>query len=98
MSVLDAVVADERKQERVNVRLSASAKKTLERAAAVSGRSASDFIVSSALDAAYEAIEAHERMKLIAEDREVFMRALVKPPAPNKALRDAAKRHNKILK
>ncbi|MCH8917610.1 MAG: DUF1778 domain-containing protein [Alphaproteobacteria bacterium] len=99
MAALDAVLpSDERKQERVNVRLSSSVKSTLEYAAAVSGRSVSDFIVSSALRAAHEAIENHERMKLIAEDRVVFMRALSKPPAPNKALRDAAKSHKKILK
>ncbi len=99
MPALDEEVAtDERKQERVNVRLSSSVKKTLEYAAAVSGRSVSDFIVSSALSAAHEAIEDHERMKLIAEDREVFMQALLKPPAPNKALRDAAKSHKKFLK
>jgi uncharacterized protein (DUF1778 family) len=96
MAALDAV--DERKQERVNVRLSPSVKKTLEHAAAVSGRSVSDFIVSSALSAAHEAIEDHERMKLMAEDRDAFARALLKPPAPNKALRDAVKRHKKILK
>lgn len=99
MAALDEDVAtDERKRERVNVRLSPSVKSTLEFAAAVSGRSVSDFIVSSALRAAHETIADHERMKLIAEDREVFMQALLKPPAPNKALRDAAKRHKKILK
>jgi len=99
MGALDAILpADERKQERINVRLSRSVKKTLDYAAAVSGRSASDFIVSSALKAAHEAIEAHEKMKLIAEDRELFAQALLNPPRPNKALRDAAKRYKKILK
>jgi len=99
MAALDFVLPlGERKQERVNVRLSLSVKKTLEYAAAVSGRSVSDFIVSSTLSAAHETIEDHERMKLIAEDREVFMQALLNPPAPNKALRDAVKRHKKILK
>ncbi len=99
MAALDEDVAtDERKDERVNVRLSSSVKSTLEYAAAVTGRSVSDFMVSSALSAAHEAIEDHERMKLIAEDREVFLQALLKPRVPNKALRDAAKRHKKILK
>lgn len=87
---------EEQKEQRINLRASAAVKNTLVRAAAVSGRSLSDFIVASALDAAHSAIENHERLSLSAEDREVFLNAIFNAPAPNKELRNAAKRYKQL--
>ncbi len=85
-----------KKDERIAVRLPADAKRALEDAAAISGRSLTDFVIDSAMAAAREAIENTERIRLGQEDRAVFMAALADPPEPNKALRDAAARHRKM--
>ncbi len=81
------------KEERIGVRTSVAVKSTLIRAASISGRSLSDFIVNSALEAAKQTIETEERLSLSAEDREVFLAALFTPPSPNAALVDAAKKY-----
>ena len=84
------------KDERIFVRVSADVKRTLERAAEVSGRSLSDFVVSSAFSAARETIEGVERMVLTEEDRIVFLEALSNPPPPNDALKEAAAWYKKL--
>lgn len=95
---LDVVTRRRRhKDERVYVRVSEDVKRTLERAAEVTGRSLSDFVVGSAFDAARKAIEDAERMHLAAGDRAVFLAALSTPPAPNDALKAAAARHKKLI-
>lgn len=78
------------KKERVNFRVSREVKHTLVRAAEITGRSLSDFIADSAFNAALQAIEGVERMRLADEDRAVFMAALANPPEPNAALKSAA--------
>ncbi len=83
------------KRERIAVRLTPTAKRALERAAEVSGRSLSDFVVDSAFRAARQTIEEHERLRLTGADRKVFLAALDKPPKPNKALRAAASRYRR---
>jgi uncharacterized protein (DUF1778 family) len=84
------------KSERIAVRLTPTAKQALERAAEVSGRSLSDFVVDSAFRAARQTIEEHERLRLTREDRKVFLAALDNPPKPNRALRAAAARYRKL--
>ena len=85
-----------RKEERVNFRVSPEVKQTLLRAAEVSGRSLSDFVVSSAFDAAQKTIEEVENVRLAIKDRAVFLEALSNPPAPNDALKAAAARYQKL--
>jgi uncharacterized protein (DUF1778 family) len=81
------------RSERVEARVTPEQKKLLERAAALEGRSLTDFVLSSAQAAAAETISRHELLKLTREDQDVFVAALLKPPAPNKALRTAAARY-----
>jgi uncharacterized protein (DUF1778 family) len=76
--------------------LAPETKQALEHAARLTGRSLTDFVVDSALGAAQRAIDSHERLRLTIEDREAFLSALAKPPAPNKALRAAAGRHRRL--
>ena len=92
-----AVSRRTRKEERVNFRVSPEVKQTLLRAAEVSGRSLSDFVVSSAFDAAQKTIEAVENLRLAKKDRAVFLEALSNPPAPNDALKAAAARYQKLV-
>ncbi|HEV1994700.1 MAG TPA: DUF1778 domain-containing protein [Candidatus Acidoferrum sp.] len=81
-----------RKIERVEARLNPDQKRRIEYAASLAGTSVSDFMVSSADDAAARAIEQHEVWTLTGRDREVFVKALMRPPAPSTRMR-AATRH-----
>ncbi len=82
--------ATRQRSERVEARVTPVQKKLLERAAALEGRSLTDFVVSSAQAAAAETISRHELMELTPDDQDVFVAALLKPPVPNKTLRAAA--------
>jgi uncharacterized protein (DUF1778 family) len=82
-----------RKIERVEARLNPEQKRRIEYAASLKGRSISDFLVSSADDAAVRAIEQHELWTLSGRDRDTFVKALLHPPAPSARMKAAARRH-----
>ena len=88
----DAVIA---RTERINLRLDPNAKRKLEKAASVSGRSVSRFIIESALESAEETIRAEETMTLSARDTDLFFDAILDPPRPNAKLRRATKDYRK---
>jgi uncharacterized protein (DUF1778 family) len=75
----------ERKKERLELRVAASAKTVIRRAMAVSGLSAGDL----AYEGARRVLEEHERMVLTGADRDAFLAALLDPPAPTDKLVDA---------
>jgi uncharacterized protein (DUF1778 family) len=81
------------RSERVEARVTPEQKRLFERAAALEGRSLTDFLLSSAQAAAAETISRHELLKLTAQDHEVFVAALLNPPVPNNVLRAAAGRY-----
>jgi uncharacterized protein (DUF1778 family) len=85
---------DFRKVERVEARLNPDQKRRIEYAANLRGTSVSDFMVSSADAAAQQAIEQHEVWTLSGRDRDIFVRALLRPPAPSRRMKAAAKRYN----
>lgn len=74
----------------MEARVSPEQKKLFKKAAALEGRSLTDFIVSSVSDAARRTVQDFEVMKLRKRDREVFVKSLRKPGSPNKALKSAA--------
>ena len=78
---------------RLEARLPASVYATLKRAAELKGRSLSDFVVSAAHDAAQRAIAEESILRLSAEDQQRFAEALLRPPAPNAALKRAKRLH-----
>ncbi|MFT3817393.1 MAG: DUF1778 domain-containing protein [Rubrivivax sp.] len=78
---------------RLEARLPGSIYATLKRAAELKGRSLTDFVVAAAHEAAKQAIEEEGLIRLSAEDQRRFAEALLKPPAPNAALRKARQRH-----
>ena len=92
MSIATRMPSEARKTKRVDVRLTPTAKEILERASALEGRSLSDFILSSAITAAKQAIADHDRMSLGVRDRAAFVDALLNPPAPTAWALAAAKR------
>ena len=81
------------KTDRVEARLNPDQKRRIEYAATLKGTSVSDFLVSSADDAAVRAIEQHEVWTLTERDRAVFVKALLRPPAPSPRMKAAARRY-----
>lgn len=75
---------------RLEVRVSVGQKSLLQRAAVLSGRTLSEFVVASAQDAARRLIAEHECIRLSREEQSAFVQALLQPPAPNARLKRAA--------
>ena len=82
-----------RKPERLEARLTPEQKALLQRAADLSGRTLSEFVISSAQAAAQETIRTHHIIELTARESEQLANALLNPVPPNERLRVAAARH-----
>jgi len=79
---------------RLNFRLSAELKDTIEEAAAQLGQTVSDFAVSTLATTARQVLQEHQATRLSRRDRDVFVALLDDTSSrPNKALRAAAKRY-----
>lgn len=83
---------------RLEARISADLHATLKRAAEIQGRTMTDFVVSAVQEAARQAIEQADVIRLSAADQAAFAQALLVPPSPKAALKRAAARHRKLLK
>ena len=77
------------KRARLETRVSLEQKELIERAAAYTGRSVSEFVLSQVEVAAKEVVEQYERMHLDKLQSQVLVDALLSPKRPNKKLRDA---------
>lgn len=82
-------VDHELKNERIELRVTPSAKRLIQRAVAVSGLTAGDL----AFEGARRVLEEHERLALIGADRDAFLDAVMDPPVPTEKLLAALKRH-----
>lgn len=80
---------------RLEARISAEQKTLLQQAAALSGRTLSEFVVASAQEAARRVIQEHETVRLSRSEQVAFVGALLKPPAPGARLRRAAAAYRK---
>ncbi len=80
---------------RLEARISATQKARLQQAAALSGRTLSEFVVASAQEAAARIIQEHEAIRLSRTEQAAFVNALLKPPAPSARLRRAAAAYRK---
>ena len=82
---------------RIDLRPDERAKNRLERAAARLGMPLSSFVLSAALERAQQVLTLDERV-LSDRDRARIMALLESsPPAPNKALKKASKRHRELI-
>jgi uncharacterized protein (DUF1778 family) len=79
----------ELKSERLELRVTPSAREVIQKATALSGLSAADL----AYEGARRVLDEHERMELTEADRKVFLKALLSPPKPPRRLVTALKRH-----
>jgi len=86
-----------RKLERLEARVTREQKRIIERAAELRGTSVTEFVVVSAQQAATKTIKDFETLRLRGEAREVFVNALLNPPAPNAAAKAAARRYEQRL-
>lgn len=83
---------------RLEARISSDLHAMLKRAAELQGRTMTDFVVSAVQDAAQQAIERAEIIRLSLADQECFAQALLSPPAPSAALKRAFARRTKLLR
>jgi uncharacterized protein (DUF1778 family) len=79
--------------ERLEARVTSEQKLLIERAAALQGRTVTDFVLSTVQEAARKAIDEHQRLELSARDSEAFVEALLNPAPVNERLRDTVRRY-----
>ena len=84
------------KTARLEARLTDEQKTLFQHAADLTGRSLTEFVVSSAQEVASRTVREHEVLTLSGRDRQVFVDALLKPNPPNRRLRQAARRYKRI--
>src|SRR5271167_3438479 len=79
--------------ERLEARVTAEQKSLIERAAALQGRTVTDFVLTSVQDAARRAIEEHNQLELSVRDSQAFVDALLNPKPVNDRLSDTVRRY-----
>ncbi len=72
--------------ERLEARITPAQKALIEHAAALQGRSVTDFVLASVQEAASRAIDEHERLSLSVRDARAFVQALLSPAPLGDAL------------
>ena len=83
------------KSARLETRVSPEQKELIERAAAYSGRSVSDFVVAHVEVAAKRVVDEYERLRLNHDQSKALVEALLALKRPNKKLRSAMENHRK---
>ena len=79
--------------ERLEARVTAEQKTLIAHAAALQGRTVTDFVLTSVRDAARRAIEEHRSLALSVRDQRAFVEALLHPHPVNDRLRDTVRRY-----
>jgi uncharacterized protein (DUF1778 family) len=79
--------------ERLETRVTADQKGLIERAAALQGRTITDFVLTSVQEAARRAIDEHQRLDLSLRDSQAFVEALLKPEPVSARLRETIGRY-----
>ncbi len=89
-------MADTARNGRLDLRVAKNEKAAIERAAALSGSSTTDFVRSTMLAASEQAVRAHETLALTSEGAAAFVEAITNPPEPNENLRALAREAREI--
>lgn len=82
---------------RFEARISADTRALLKRAAELQGRSMSEFVISTAREAAQKAVADAEILMLSERDQLRFTEGLLNPPKPNEALNRALAKHEALF-
>ena len=81
------------KTARLEARITEQQKALFMRAAELTGRSLTDFVLASAQETASRTLREHDTLMLSALDRKAFVEALLHPPVPAARLRQAVVRY-----
>jgi len=84
------------KTARLEARLTDEQEALFQHAADLTGRTLTEFVVSSAQEVAVRTVREHEVLTLSGRDRQVFVEAILKPRPPNRRLRQAARRYKSV--
>jgi uncharacterized protein (DUF1778 family) len=84
------------RDQRLETRVTAEQKTLIERAAALEGRTVTDFVLASVQEAARRAIEQHQRLELSVRDSQAFVEALLHPRPVNARLRRTIRRYRQV--
>jgi len=85
------------KAARLSMRIDVSAKIRLERAAAYTQKSVSEYVITRALEAAETDITTHEKVILPEMIWDKFFNALQKPPKQNATMKALLKEHDQAV-
>ncbi|HSS96760.1 MAG TPA: DUF1778 domain-containing protein [Terriglobales bacterium] len=85
-----------KQQARIEARVSVKQKRLFERAAEIEGVTLTDFVISSMQRAAASVLQEQTTIVLNQANQRAFVSALLNPPEPNLALREAAKAYSKM--
>lgn len=77
----------EPRSERVDLRMTPAAKRTLQQAATVKNKTLTEFLLDTGLNAAFDTLADRRVFQLDAKRWDEFMAALAKPPKDNPRLR-----------
>jgi uncharacterized protein (DUF1778 family) len=75
--------------------VTAEQKTLIEQAAALQGRTVTDFVLTSVQDAARRAIADHQLIELSVRDSRAFVAALNRPKSANARLRETIRRYRR---
>lgn len=84
-------VFTEKKDKRLALRITASHKDLIERAATLRGQHITDFVTGALIEASQDVIERSNALVLSDRDRDLFISVLGSNEEPNEALTQAAK-------
>ena len=87
----------DKKEERIDARLTSEAKQQIDQAAALQGRSTSDFMVQAALKEAAQVIEQQRVVRLSVEESVALAKLMNSEPKVNDASVAAMRRHKKVI-
>ena len=89
--------AARRRAERLEARVTVEQKALIEHAAALQGRTVTDFVLTSVQEAAQRAIEDHEVIRLSVQDTQAFVDALLNPREPSQRMRETVAHYKSVM-
>ncbi|MCJ2093424.1 DUF1778 domain-containing protein [Methylobacterium sp. J-072] len=94
---LEGSSKNRRRADRLEARVTAEQKALVAHAAALEGRSITDFVLTSVQDAAKRAIAEHEVIQLSVRDSRAFVEALLAPRDPSERMRDRVATYRTLM-
>lgn len=85
------------KRERLEARITPEQKEQFQRAADLSGKTLTAFVVESVQAAAEATIRERGESRITSRDYETFVEAVMNPQGPNGKLREAFQRHRALF-